>query len=591
MTTNHQQITPSRFSTELFSEEQWRHIQALLDKLDQRQSLWLSGFLAARGQPFSAPEQPGEEAARICIAYGSETGNCESLAHGLGEELSRRDVAHEVVSLADVKPRSLARLDFLFVICSTHGDGDPPEPATGFYDALVSGLAPPKFAGLRFAVLALGDSSYEHFCTAGKRIDERLEALGGRRLIERADCDVDFEKPAKEWMTRVLALLPSHRSQSPRQAVNALKQPVETEAASRNNPLNVEVLDNICLTGGARPKAIHHLELLIEPSSISLMPGDAVGILPHNPPELVAAILDLAGFSGDEPVVVNQHAAPLVEVLREHLDLSIPGAAFLKYWAEASGSEKLREIIDADTAVQRQFLRSVQVINILREHSGTAGAQAFVDSLRPLQPRLYDVANEITPETDELHLTVKDFRYGMNGREISGTASRYLLQSQPGECLRIYPHHNKRFRLPEDTNAPLILVANGTGVAPFRAFLQHLARQGRQRDCWLLFQETSAEEDFLYQLDLQQAAARGVLPFVDTLFTADHPKREIKDIFETRADRLLDWLARKAHLYLCGEKEVLGSCESELKTLVERMEKPDLWKQTIADKRIHRNLY
>ena len=591
MTSNHHLLPPLLFAKDLFSEEQWQHIHSLLDNLNDRQALWLSGFLAARAQPQAAPQQPGTDAARICIAFGSETGNSESLARRLGEQLAQQQIAHEVVSLAEVKPRSLARVNYLLVICSTHGDGDPPEPATAFYEALMTGPSP-KFTDTRFAVLALGDSSYEHFCTAGKRIDERLEQLGGHRLAECCECDVDFEKPAQEWITRVLALLPGRQSsQSPQQAVPELIQATKSEPTTKNNPLSVEVLENIRLTNHKRAKAIHHLELLIEPGSMLLTPGDAVGVLPHNSPELVAAIMDIGGFSGDEPIVINQHAVPLVEALREHLDLSIPSAAFLKCWAEASDSPKLREIVEAESAIQRTFLRSVRVVDMLRENPGTAKAQVFVDSLRPLQPRLYDVANEVLPETDELHLTIKDFRYSMGGREIAGTASQYLLQLQPGECLRIYPHHNKRFRLPENPDAPLILLANGTGIAPFRAFIQHLTRQGSQRDCWLLFQEASAEEDFLYQLDLQQAAARGILTCVDTLFTADQPNRQINDVFEQHAERLRDWLARDAHLYVCGEKEVLGNCEHELKVLCERMGNIELWKQLIADKRIHRNLY
>lgn len=591
MTTNHHQLPPLLFAKDLFSEEQWRHIQALLDNLDNQQSLWLSGFLAARGQPVSEPEHSGGDTPRICIAYGSETGNCESLAHRLGEQLSRQDVAHEVVSLADVKPRALARVNYLLVICSTHGDGDPPEPATAFYETLMSGPSP-RFADMRFAVLALGDSSYEHFCTAGKRIDEKLGQLGGQRLIECCECDVDFEQPAKEWMNRVLALLPGRQgSQSPRQAVPHLTQAANIEAPTKNNPLSVEVLENVRLTNKQRANAIHHLELLIEPGRLWLEPGDAVGVLPHNPPELVTATMDIGGFSGDEPIVINQHAVPLVEALREHLDLSIPSAAFLKCWASASNSPKLREIVEAESAIQRQFLRSVRVVDILRENPGTSDAQAFADSLRPLQPRLYDVANEVTPDTDELHLTVKDFRFSMGGRDIPGTASQYLLQLQPGEYLRIYPHLNKRFHLPENSAAPLILVANGTGIAPFRAFIQHLIRLGSQRDCWLLFQEASAEEDFLYQVDLQQAAARGILTFVDTLFTADRPSCRMNNVFEQRADRLIDWLARDGHLYVCGEKEALGNCEHELKTLCEQTGNTELWKQAAAGKRIHRNLY
>lgn len=592
MSNEHQQTAPIQQHTLLFSNEQWLRVQALLDVLDERQALWLSGFLAASQRTHPDPKQnTTENAVRICIAYGSETGNCESLARQLGEQFSRQSIDHDVLSLADFKPRFLARLDYLFVICSTHGDGDPPEPITVFYEGLMSGPAV-DLAKVQFAILALGDSSYEHFCTAGKSIDERLGQLGGRRLFSRTDCDVDFEQPAKQWIDRVLESLAQELTAKPPEMLRAEPVPfAQDEMPTRRNPMQVEVLDNIRLSDEKRRKAVHHLELLIEPGSLQLSPGDAVGVLPHNSPELVATVLDLSRFSGDEPVVVNQKAMSLVEVLREHLDITIAGPAFLKCWADASNSQPLRKIIAEESKVQRQYLRNTQVTDILRANPGKVDAQVFVDSLRPLQPRLYDVSNEVTQDTDELHITVKDFRYVMNGRELTGTASHYLLQMQPGESLRIYPHHNKRFRLPEDKDAPLILLGNCTGIAPFRAFLQHLGQMNLQHECWLIFHEVSAEEDFLYQVDLQQAAARGVLKHVDTLFTADQPNVRFEYLFNRHKTRLKNWMGRGAHLYVSGEKDILNQCENQIKSLFEQTGEADVWKQAVSEKRVHRNLY
>lgn len=575
-------------ASELFSQEQWRHVQTMLEKLDSRQCLWLSGFLVARGTEQAAETPKTKGIGELCIAYGSETGNCEALAQSLSAQLQQRRIDHSVKSIADLKPRALARLEYLLVICSTHGDGDPPEPATGFFDALAADNLP-KLANTTFSVLSLGDSSYEHFCTAGKYLDQRLEALGATRLAPRVDCDVDYDKPAQQWMEAVVGQLQTSESAS--DVAPNIAKPTVSEVPTKQNPLHVEVLDNVCLSHPTKAKRIHHLELLIEPGSLQLEPGDAVGVLPENPPELVAALLDAAELSGDEPITLNNKAMPFVEAAREHLDLTIPSGAFLTAWAQCTGSAELLDRAAEDSKAQRQYLRGVQLLDLLRAHPGRMAAQAFVDCLRPLQPRLYDLANAITTDDDELHITVKDFRYNMNGRERPGVGSCYLLRAQPGEFIRLYPHHNKRFRLPDDASTPLILIANATGVAPFRAFLEAIARQDNKRDTWLIFQEERAEEDFLYQLDIQKFAAQGALRHLDTLFTLDQPERCLADLLHERADRLVEWLASEAHIYICGEKDQLGNGEEIIQTLCEQNGRGDAWSQAVKAKRVHRNLY
>ncbi len=510
----------------------------------------------------------------------------------MAQQLGEHQTAARIASLAELKPRALAKTDYLLLICSTHGDGDPPEPAVPFFEVLQSEQAP-ELGQLNYAVLALGDSSYEHFCTAGITLDERLAQLGAHRLLPRQDCDVDYQQSAARWLQQVVTTLAHAAGDQHTQPVVIANPSNNALAAAhtKQNPLRVEVLENICLSHRQRSLPIHHLELLLDVDNFPLAPGDAVGVMPHNPPALVAAVLDACGLSGEEAVLLNDHAMPLVQALREQVDLTIPSQNFLDYWSVTSASETLTQAAAAEAKQRREFLKQNQLLALLQAYPGTAEAQPLVDSLRPLQPRLYDVANAVDGNSDEIHLLVQAYAYTINNKKVHGIASDYLLQLQPGESVLIYPHHNKRFHLPEQTDVPIILIGWGTGVAPFRAFYQQIASSERRHECWLVFGEQSFEDDFLYQLDWQQAAAKGVLQRVDTIFIDDHPGGCLSTPLLTQLPALVDWINRDAHIYLCGDKARLTQCEINLQALYDQQQTTLSWKQLDQAKRIHRNLY
>lgn len=567
--------------TALFSPAHWQRVQTVLDSLDERQALWLSGYLAAAKQAASAPAITASSTAiQITLAYGSETGNSVAVLQTLSRLLHGQNIDHRLVSLADLKPRALARLDYLLLVCSTHGNGDPPEPAVPFFEALLTEHAP-KLPRLKYAVLALGDSTYEHFCTAGITLDRRLKELGAKRLQECVLCDVDYQRSAESWVDQVSGLLP--RSADASALAVPVATPAETSASlpSRTNPVALEVLENIRLSAVDRRDAIHHLSLLAEGLDLQLQPGDAVGVLPFNPPELVAAVLDAAHLSGEEAISLDREAMPLVQALREKLDLVVPSKPLLQLLAEQIKDAELARLRD-DAKAQREFLRQHSVLAVLRRWSATVDAAALVESLRPLQPRLYDIANWDDSQ-DELHLTVQSYWYLHRDQLISGIASHYLTGIQPGETVRLYPHYNKRFRLPDDPQVPLILVAAGTGIAPYRAFIQSFASSERSHQCWLLLRERRFEEDFLYQLDWQTALRNGVLHKLTTDFVADDTGQPLADAL---IPELADWVERGAHLYLCGDKEPLVELEAIVSTGA-----GEPWQQLLADKRLHRNLY
>lgn len=588
---------PALAGSHPFSASQWQEVQRLLTQLDSHQAIWLSGYLAGRERREAPPAAPPPAlGATLLIGFGSETGNGRQLARQLAERAAAAGIAAEVQDLARLKLRQLSRYSLLALICSTHGDGDPPEPMAAFYDALHQDNAP-RLPELRFAVLALGDSTYEHFCATGRQVDARLEALGGQRLLPRTDCDVDFAEPAQAWMQQLLPLLPHMQQRSPEaltlvgHSPTGMDEPAEAAGWSRQRPLSAELLENIRLSGADDPAPVHHLELALDVADFIVEPGDAVGVLAHNPPALVAAILDATGLPAEQPVMVEGTALPLVEVLRELRDLTIPSPRFLEYWAELSSAPLLTGLVTGDKGAQRQFLREQQLRDLITRFPARAEAQPFVDALRPLQPRLYDVANSLDCVADELHLTVKHYEYPFADRLESGIASAYLLGLQPGETVAIYPHVNKRFQLPEQQDAPLILIGDGTGAAPYRAFVQALSLRSQHPDCWLVFGEHSFEQDFFYQLDWLQGREAGVLTRIDTVFSGDQPGRELADPLLEQGEQLRDWLARGAHLYLCGDKARLTRCEQRLQSWLDDEDVASEWRALDKARRIHRNLY
>ena len=569
----------------VFTERQWHEIQALINNLDARQSLWLSGYLAALGKS-AAPAAQSDTGASILIAFGSETGNSEKLARQLATLAAEQGINTTLKNLASLRVRQLAKYQYVLLISSTHGDGDPPEPITGFYTSLMEDAAP-RLPDVHYAVLALGDSSYEHFCTTGKQLDERLAALGASRLVFRQDCDVDFAAPARLWMDNVLKALP--RSATTTSAAPQA-EPAKTAQYSKDQPLTVTVLDNIRLSHEKRSDATHHLELLLEAEDFHLEPGDAVGVFAGNPSSLVDAVIAATGLPPEQTIMAGQRQLPLAQALTESYDLCIPSKNFLAHWAALSGSEVLAALVAGDAKQQREFLRSHQLLDIMREYPAQVEAQTLVDNLRPLQPRLYDVANSLKTTPDELHLVVKRYSYEFRGRNEAGIASHYLADLPKQAALRLYPHRNARFHLPEQNDVPLILVADGTGIAPFRAFLQEIANGERSHRIWLVFAEHRFEEDFLYQTEWQQAQAEGLLERVDTVFYQDEPDRTLANAI-AESGQLADWLNAGAHLYFCGDKALLEACESELQASLTGNGATVDWQTIVADKRLHRNLY
>jgi sulfite reductase (NADPH) flavoprotein alpha-component len=555
------------------SLDQLRMVESLTESITPDQALWLSGYLAGlhrgarsaqdgEGNPLasfpsaSATPQAVANTRTLTVLYASETGNARALAKSLVEAAGAGGVKANLADVADYPTRKLKDEQDLLIISSTHGEGDPPQSALGFFEFL-EGRKAPKLGSIRYAVLALGDSTYEFYCEAGKRIDRRLEALGATRIAPRADCDVDYDKPAAEWIKAVVtAIAPDHNS-----ANGALRPHIAAASAApaavhdRRNPFLATVIDNIALTGRGSSKETRHVEFSLEGSGITFEPGDALGILPKNDPALVDCILDSLALQADAPVVLDDAATTLGEVLAAKFDISAATPRFIDLWSEVSGASALAAVKSGDSSQRAAFLREHHVIDVLRRFPvKNVDPQVFVSGLRPLQPRLYSIASSQAFAPDEVHLTVTTLRYDLHGEARTGVASGHLAERvKPDDQVPVYVQANPHFRLAAD-DAPIVMIGAGTGVAPYRAFLQEREVRGAGGKSWLFFGERNFLSDFLYQTEWQALLKSGVLSRMSVAFSRDRAEKVyVQHRLREHADTLYAWMQEGAHIYVCGD--------------------------------------
>jgi len=533
-------------------------LNGLAGRLDQQQLWWASGYLAglAAAQPGGAQAPAAEDAPAVTwsVFYATETGNCRSIANELVAEAQALGADARAVDLADFRPAQLKKESHALFVVATHGLGDPPDGTEAFFE-FVLGDRGPKLDHLSYAVLALGDSSYEDFCETGRQLDDRLAELGAARLEPRIECDVDFEAPSEAWQQQVLEHVRSvQEAEQARPGAGAPHLvPITTRSHSRKDPFYAQVLENLPITGRGSSKDVRHVVLSLEDSGLTYVPGDALGIWPTNPPPLVAQFLDLLGLDADAGVTLGDESMTLGHALSHRLELTLLGRGFLEDYARRFSIEPLTAMLDAgDRTVLNAYMADRQIIDVLHDHPAPFTAQTLADSLKRLTPRLYSIASSLDANPDEVHVTVGVVRYTAFDREHFGSASNYL--AEPGETVPVYVAPNPRFRLPEDAAAPVIMIGAGTGVAPYRAFLEEREAASAEGDNWLFFGDRNFASDFLYQVEWARYRQDGLLTRHDVAFSRDQAgKVYVQDRIRERGTELFEWLERGAHLYVCGD--------------------------------------
>ena len=549
------------------TEEQWDRLKGLAISLSVDQANWVGGYFtgyadAARAVGTAAVAQPSAPVPAsasavvqrtLTILYGSETGTALSLGETLAQEATKLGLAATAIDMADYKPATLKQEQDLLVITSTHGEGEPPQPALGFFE-FIDGRKAPRLDGMRYAVLALGDSTYEFYCEAGKTLDRRFEELGATRLEARIDCDVDQIGHGHSWATRLLETLAGDVDGAPAALAAA---PVAVPAATvvdQANPFTAEVLENIVITGRGSSKETRHLEISLAGSGLAYQPGDALGIVGQNDPRVVAEVLECLGLDPDGPV--DGYQAPLGRTLQTGFEIATATPKFLAHWAELSGASALAALAGPDKAAERfAFLEAHHVVDILRHYpvAGLTG-ETFIAGLRALQPRLYSIASSQAAQDGDVHLTVSTVRYPLHGSERWGVVSGGLSRLADAEAtLPVYVKTNPHFRLPAD-DAPILMIGAGTGVAPYRAFMQERELRNVAGRSWLIFGDRNFRSDFLYQAEWQAQLKAGTLTRMDVAFSRDAGgKAYVQHRLREQARDVFAWLEEGAHLYVCGD--------------------------------------
>ena len=557
-------------------------LRALGRSLSAEQALWVSGFFAGVAEArsgFAATATPiaitsGATAAapvsatspKIKILYASETGNAEGLAREIAHRAQQVGLAASVEDLARYKTRELKNEQTLLFVSSTHGEGEPPEPALPFFEFL-AGRKAPNLKHVQFAVLALGDSTYTLYCEAGKVLDRQLEQLGATRLHERIDCDVDYEIDAGRWIDAVLGKLQataggSGAGLSAATAAFAASASAAAEtlsAYSKSNPFPAQITESLRITGRGSSKDTRHIELSLEGSGLSYLPGDALGVVPQNDPALVAELIELAGWSGSEPVTGRNGELNLQKALQSEFEITALTPRFIEKWAEWSGAGQLAQQSSVDRA---GFMANTQIIDLVKSHPARGVApQDFVQALRGLQPRLYSIASSLEMTPEEVHVCVAPVRYRLHDRARNGVASTHVADRlQAGDSIPVYVQRNEHFRLPADPATPIIMIGAGTGVAPYRAFMQQREALGIDGKSWLFFGERNFRTDFLYQIEWQTWLHDGLLSRADVAFSRDQKEKiYIQHRLLQQSAELYRWIGDGAHIYVCGDAEHMAA--------------------------------
>ena len=538
------------------SDEQQRQLSQALSTLNTQQLAWVSGYLYGLSQAGSQPAVTGAAAAtpsgNLTILYGSQTGNAKGVASAIKAQAEARGLPVTLTSMADYKPKQLKKETHLLVVVSTYGEGEPPESAVDLYEQLKKGKVG-KLEGLKFAVLGLGDSSYEFFCQTGKDFDSLLTKAGADRVHELASLDVDYQDAAKAWGEQALNAIAATLSAGPAgsRVASAVQQAVGHSQYNKENPFPARLSVNQKITGRDSTKDIRHIEISLEESGIRYQPGDALGIWFDNDADLVGEVLALAHLSGDEATARGS----LREVLSRELELTRLHGGFITGLAEISDNAALKDLA-GDKAQVNALVASAQVVDVLKRFPTALTAEQLLGLLRPLTPRLYSIASSQSEVEEEVHLTVGVVRYPQeDGTVRSGAASSYLADRLPEDAeVRVFVEHNDNFRLPANPDTPVIMVGPGTGIAPFRAFLQEREAQGADGKNWLFFGNPHFTQDFLYQVEWQRYVKSGLLSKISLAFSRDQANKiYVQDRLREAGLELYQWLEAGAHFYVCGD--------------------------------------
>jgi len=520
----------------------------------ETQRAWLNGFFAGMHSHMvhSAGSINQANARLLHILFGSQTGNSESLAHDAAAAAKSHGLVPVVKSMDEVDIQQLADMQYLLIITSTYGEGAMPDNAELLWQTANSDAAP-RLEQVNYSVLALGDTSYDLFCQAGINWDNRLAELGANRVLERVDCDTDFEAAAEHWLSEVIPLLAEGAETIA--VLDTAAQPAKS-TYNRKNPFPAKLLVNRILTALDSSKETRHYEISIAGSGLSYEAGDALCVIPSNCPDLVAAIVQALKCSGEEDEPVNGELLTLSEALRTRFEIKLPGKELLEEIAKRSGDQTLNGLLSGDKEQLEAYLWGRDILDLLLEFPAAEFTAAeFLRLLKPLQHRAYSISSSGKAHPDSVHLTVASVRYQAHGRQHKGVCSTYLADLVDADtAVNVFFTPNNSFRVPNDDSRPIIMVGPGTGIAPFRAFLQERQFRNAAGKNWLFFGDRNAATDFIYREEIEALQSSGLLTRLDLAFSRDQAEKiYVQDKMQEHGAELYAWLEQGGYFFVCGD--------------------------------------
>lgn len=612
-----------------FTEGQAAQINELLQTLTPEQQTWLSGYLMAnqssnatsegasdniassstssvsqeteamlhRKEPEVTPEQRS-----ITILYGSETGNAQGLAEIFEERLSNIGNDVTLKSMDDFKPKDLKKVEDLFIVTATHGEGDPPDNAVELHE-YIHGRKAPKLDGVRFSVLALGDQTYEFFCQTGKDFDNRLVELGAERIYDRVDCDVDYDEDAEKWMANVINAIDSTPAGTDsEQVVSESIKSAKEKKYSKSNPYEAEVLTNINLNGRGSNKETRHIELLLDNFGEEYEPGDCIVVLPQNDPALVDLLVSTLVWSPDTQVLINEDGDTLnfEDALTSHFEITKLTKPLVENAATFFNNDELSEKVQDKEWIQN-YIEGRDLIDLLNDFATTElQPENMYQLLRKLPPREYSISSSYKATPDEVHITVGAVRYNAHGRDRTGVCSvQFAERIQEGDTVPIYLKRTPNFKFPQNEETPVIMIGPGTGVAPFRSYMQEREELGFEGHTWLFFGEQHFTTDFLYQTEWQEWLNDGTLSKLDVAFSRDTDQKVyVQHKITENSEQFNQWIENGAAIYVCGdESKMAKDVHQAIRNVLVKEQNlseedaEEYLKQLKRDKRYQRDVY
>lgn len=591
-----------------FDSQQFSKLNGLISQCNATELAWLSGYLWARAEhvckqaQLSLSNQANEDVlpratpSKITLISASQTGNARRIAEELSRDLERLGLEVSHIHAGHYKFKQIEQESVLILVVSTQGEGEPPEEALAFYKFLCSKKAP-QLPQLQIAVFGLGDRSYVNFCQAAKDFEARLIALGAQPILSRVDADIDYQEAATQWRQALVKALP--KNTQPMKAAGFPDVVVESPLYTKETPFLAAVNVNQRITGRSSAKDVRHIELDLSGSAIRYQPGDALGVWYKNCEVLVDEVLSYLKLDAQTPVELNGQNLSLKTALTEKFELTQNNPQLVQHYVKASENSALQALI-ANTQALRHFCSRTPIVDMLRQFPGALTAQDLIGLLRPLTPRLYSIASAQDEVGEEVHLCVGLVEYAIDGRSRFGGASSYLAKAlAPEDMASVFIEPNDSFRLPADNYVPIICIAAGTGIAPFRAFMQQRACSQAQGKNWLIFGNPHFTSDFLYQLEWQSYVKDGLLHQIDLAWSRDREQKVyVHHKIRQHAALFWQWLQEGAHIYVCGdaqkmakdvEQSILQLIEEQANMNVEQAE--EYMNQLRIEKRYQRDIY